>query len=209
MTTLSASLQPSDFWCRDSKGVRYSFAQFLERITVFHGYPSPGLVIGGKMVDLALAEMPAGCIFDAISETSNCLPDAVQILTPCTIGNGWLKLLDFGRFALSLYDKESGKGVRVALHPKKVAAWDRIDGWFFKRQPKAEQDTPALLAQIQTAADNILTAQPILVHSRFMAPNAVGVRALCRGCGESYPLKHGLRCRACQNESPYVIALQR
>ena len=195
-----------DCWCRDSEGAQYSFAQLLEGLTAFHGYPAPGLVIGGKMVDLALEAMPAGRIFDALAETGNCLPDAVQLLTPCTIGNGWLKVLDLGRFALSLYDKQTGEGIRVALHPQKLAAWPRIDDWFFKRRPKDEQDSPALLAQIQAAAESILVRTPVQGHPRIMTRVAVGQRALCHHCGESYPLKHGPLCRACQGESPYIAA---
>ena len=66
-----------------------------------------------------------GCLFDAICETRNCLPDAVQLLTPCTIGNGWLKVVNVGRFALTLYDKYQGEGVRVYLDPAKVAGLAR------------------------------------------------------------------------------------
>lgn len=190
-------------WCRDADGVEYSYDQFLDRITAFHGYPAPGLIIGGKMVAVALAAMPAGSIFDAICETGTCLPDAIQLLTPCTAGNGWLKVLDLGRFALALYDKRTGQGCRVALDPEKIAAWPQIDLWFFKRKPKADQDFPALLAEIQRAGARILKVETVQVHPRIMVKNEVGPRALCPQCGESYPLKHGPRCLACQGASPY------
>jgi len=60
------------------------------------------------MVDLALKNQ----FFDAVCETQACLPDTLQMLTPCTIGNGWLKIFDFGRYALALYDKYAGQGIR-------------------------------------------------------------------------------------------------
>jgi formylmethanofuran dehydrogenase subunit E len=69
------------------------------------------------MVDLALSILPRGILFDAIAETGHCLPDAIQLLTPCTVGNGWLKVRDLGRFALALYDKQSGEGVGCAWMP--------------------------------------------------------------------------------------------
>lgn len=210
MTPDSAKAVHVDFssqsWCRDVKGLSYSFEDYLERITVFHGYPAPGLVIAGKMVDLCLKAVPDGCLFDAIAETGNCLPDAVQMLTPCTVGNGWLKVLDLGRFALSLYDKQSGHGVRVFMHPRKVVRWAAIDCWFFKRKEKAEQDTQRLLAEIRQAGEQILEAKKIRVHPRFLTKSPVGTRALCARCGESYPLKHGDLCRACQGASPYLNA---
>ena len=61
--------RPSRIWCHDSQGSQFGFDAFLDRITVFHGYPSPGLVIAGKMVDLALEAMRPGVLFDAITET--------------------------------------------------------------------------------------------------------------------------------------------
>ncbi len=207
MTLNSIKAVPVDFssqrWCRDAKGLSYNFANFLERITVFHGYPAPGLVIAGKMVDLGLKAVPDGCLFDAIAETCNCLPDAVQMLTPCTVGNGWLKVLDLGRFALAFYDKQSGRGVRVYLHPRKVARWEAIDCWFFKHKEKGEQDTQRLLTEIRQAGEQILETEKIRVHSRYLTKSSVGTRALCARCGESYPLKHGDLCRACQGASPY------
>ena len=200
----SPVILPSQAWCQDAKGTPFSFDAFLERITVFHGYPAPGLVIAGKMVDLALAATPYGCLFDAIAETGNCLPDAIQMLTPCTVGNGWLKVLDLGRFALALYDKQTGRGVRVFLHPRKVADWQEIDSWFFKRRPKAQQDSQRLLTEIQRAGGSILQAEKIQVHPRVMIKHSVGTRALCAQCGESYPQKHGALCRACKGASPYT-----
>ena len=210
MTTNSARavpvVLPSQSWCRDAKGASYSFETFLERIAVFHGYPAPGLVIAGKMVDLALKSTPPGCLFDAIAETGNCLPDAIQMLTPCTVGNGWLKVLDLGRFAVSLYDKQSGRGVRVYLHPRKVGDWEAIDCWFFKRKEKSAQDSQRLLAEIRRAGERILETEQVRVRSGMMTKSSVGTRSLCASCGESYPLKHGTLCRACQGESPYQSA---
>ena len=206
MPNVKQWVETADAWCRDFEGKSYRFDQFLERITLFHGYPAPGLVIGGKMVDLALEAVPAGCLFDAIAETGNCLPDAIQILTPCTVGNGWLKVLDLGRFALALYNKHSGDGVRVFLHTRQIPDWPQIDNWFFKRKPKAEQDSQKLLREIQQAGEHILRVNRIRVRPDLMTKASVGQRAICSRCGESYPLKHGPFCRACQGASPYEIA---
>jgi formylmethanofuran dehydrogenase subunit E len=194
---------PSDVWCRNADGTTYRFNTFLEHITRFHGYPAPGLVIGGRMVALALSAMPPGCLFDALVETGNCLPDAVQMLTPCTAGNGWLKVLSLGRFALALYDKHTGEGVRVSLHPDHMAAWPLIDDWFFKRRPKGEQDARKLLLEIQHAGEGIMRMAPIRVRLDMLIKASVGQRALCPRCGESYPLRHGSCCLACQGASPY------
>jgi formylmethanofuran dehydrogenase subunit E len=192
-------------WCRDNRGVSYDFERFLDKIGAFHGYPAPGLVIGGKMVDLALSILPRDILFDAIVETGHCLPDAVQLLTPCTIGNGWLKVRDLGRFALALFDKHVGAGVRVCLDAARVAQWPAIDDWFFKRKPKAEQDETALLYEIRRAGDRILRTTTIRVRPEQLTGIPVGVRAICPRCGESYPARHGDICRGCGKASPYLF----
>ena len=94
--------------------------EFMEEARAFHGYPAPGLIIGGYMVELAKRHMPEGVLYDAVSETAHCLPDAVQLLTPCTFGNGWLRVLPFGIYAVTLYDKATGEGVRVELDNDKL-----------------------------------------------------------------------------------------
>ena len=111
----AAVFPAQDGWCRDHRGRRFSYDQALELIRGFHGHLAPGLVIGVKMVSLAMARLPRDLIFDAFCETRSCLPDAVQLLTPCTIGNGWLRIVDLGRFAVALYDK-IGRQRRAGVH---------------------------------------------------------------------------------------------
>jgi formylmethanofuran dehydrogenase subunit E len=75
-------------WCNTHAGKAYTFEEYLSLVRDFHGHAAPGLLIGGKMVDAALSRISGEVIFDVICETGNCLPDAVQLLTLCTIGNG-------------------------------------------------------------------------------------------------------------------------
>ena len=96
----------------------YSVEDYMHLVKSFHGNIAPGIIIGGFMVDLAAKSLPGGILFDAVCETSACLPDAVQLLTPCTIGNGCLKVVEFGRYALCLYDKYQGHGISLNSGPK-------------------------------------------------------------------------------------------
>ena len=57
-----------------------SFEEYETRTVAFHGCMAPGLLIGGFMVDLAMRSLPAGALYDVISESAKCLPDAVQLL---------------------------------------------------------------------------------------------------------------------------------
>jgi len=182
----------------------YSYEEYVHLVKSFHGNLAPGLIIGGFMVDLALKELPEGELFDAMCETPVCLPDAVQILTPCTIGNGWLKIVHFGRFALSLYEKNEGQGVRVYLDPARLDPWMEIKNWFFKLKPKKEQDAQMLLDQIKEAGHDILSLQKVQVHSQFLQKRSLGQTAICSLCGEAYPARDGSLCLACQGETCYT-----
>ncbi|MFC1868693.1 FmdE family protein, partial [Thermodesulfobacteriota bacterium] len=126
----------------------YSYEEYEQLVQSFHGHIAPGMMIGGFMVDLALKNLPEGELFDALCETRSCLPDAIQLLTPCTIGNGWLKVRNAGRYALALYEKFSGEGIRVFVDAPKLEKWPEIKSWFFKLKEKKDQDKELLMAQI-------------------------------------------------------------
>jgi len=182
----------------------YTYEEYLEKIQSFHGHLAPGLIIGGFMVDLAMKNLPPGEFFDVICETGNCLPDAVQLLTPCTVGNGWLKIIDVGRFALSFYDKYSGKGVRVYIDRERLAAWPAIYEWFMKLKPKKEQDSSALFGQIKEAGSSILGMSPLLIKRDFLGKKSSGPVGPCPSCGEPYPLNQGGICGGCSGRLPYA-----
>ncbi len=182
---------------------KYTYEEFLNAVEQFHGYKAPGVVMGGIMAAHAMRQLSKDTLFDAISETAYCLPDAIQLLTPCTIGNGWLKVISLGRYALSLYDKYHGNGIRVFVDSEKIKAFSEIYTWFFKLKPKKEQNTELLMEQIKQAGSNIYTVEPVQILSPFLQKRHKGDVAVCPLCGEGYPRTHGRICRACQGQSPY------
>ena len=181
-----------------------SFEEFLELVKSFHGNVAPGVVIGGIMVEAARRHLPPEVLFDAVCETRNCLPDAIQLLTPCTIGNGWLKVVNVGRFALTLYDKYEGKGVRVFLDPVQVAHWPGIETWYLKLKPKKEQDPALLLEEIRKAGPEILGWRQVKIRPQFLGKRSRGRIIICPLCREAYPAQDGSICRACQGEPLYL-----
>lgn len=183
----------------------YSRQEFLQRANAFHGCVSPGVLIGGIMVGMALENVPESGLFDTICETLSCLPDAVQLLTPCTAGNGWMKILNLGRYAVCLYDKHTGDGVRVYVDQAKLQEWDEIYSWFMKLKTKHEQDNVRLQEQILTAGQRICSIQPIHVKSGFRTARSKGIIGICSACGEAYPVRDGLVCSGCQEGVPFTI----
>jgi len=190
-------------WCRDHRGRDYPFDQAMDLARKFHGHASPGLLIGVKMVTHVMARLPEDRLFDALCETRSCLPDAVQTLTLCTVGNGWLKILDLGRFALTLYDKYEGSGVRVFLDPKKLHAWPEISTWFLKLKPKEAQDPVRLLEEIREARESILSFMAVRLNPPYLLKRKKGPIKICPRCGEAYPAGPDGLCKGCLGENPF------
>ena len=182
----------------------YSFDEFIEKIQAFHGSIAPGIVAGGCMVDIARANLPPGEFFDVICESQHCLPDAVQLLTQCTIGNRWLKIVDTGRYALIFYNKYTGEGIRVCLDAGKLREWPAVKAWFLKEKPKKEQEEKRILDELRRAGTSIysmakVTVKPAYITSPGKKRSSIG---LCPSCGEAYRRDAGETCPACQGKGP-------
>ena len=182
----------------------FPFEEYIKEAEIFHGFAAPGLLVGGFMVNKAKKQIPPDVLYEAICETSKCLPDAIQLLTPCTIGNGRLRIISLGRFALSLFNKDTGSGVRVFPDPIKLDPWLELKAWYMKLKTKREQDLNLLISQIKQAGEEILKQQPIRIKPGVYRKIGRGPMAFCPVCGETYPAATGRSCLACQGESPYV-----
>jgi formylmethanofuran dehydrogenase subunit E len=184
----------------------YTYDKYIEQVQSLHGFNAPGVVIGGFMVDLAYQHLPEEGLFNAVCETAKCLPDAIQILTPCTVGNGWLTVFNIGRYALTLYEKSSGEGIRVFLDPAKIEAWSEIKNWLFKLKPKKEQDLELLMGQIKAAGARMCGIQHVKVALRLLEKRHRGDIVQCPRCNEAYPGADGVICLGCQGEYPYIVS---
>lgn len=90
----------------------------FQRCAAFHGHVCPGLAIGYKAAKAAMHFLQQQQRAEdeelvAIVETDACSADAVQVLTGCTFGKGNFIYKDYGKMALTLLDRKTGKGVRV------------------------------------------------------------------------------------------------
>lgn len=181
-----------------------SFEEILTTIERFHGWAAPGVVIGAFMVDLATEGVGPLVEADAIVETTHCLPDAVQLFTPCTCGNGWMKVVDWDKFALTLYDKKTLHGVRVWVDPLKTSRFPDIYNWYRRWVPKKELPLDLLLKGIEAAGRQMLSHSPVKVYN-FHGKQKKGKIELCAQCGEAYPVQQGDCCLACQGKGYYQL----
>ena len=184
----------------------FGYEEFTEKIKAFHGSIAPGIVAGGIMVDIARANLPEGEFFDVICETQHCLPDAVQLLTPCTIGNRWLKIVDTGRYALAFFNKYTGEGIRVYLDANKLKDWPAIRAWFLKEKPKNDQDQQQVLDEFLKAGTLIYSREKVMVKSSYVTSleKKTSVIVICPSCREAHRADHGEICPACRGEGPFI-----
>ena len=184
-----------------------SYDDFIETARNFHGCASPGLMIGAAMVELALHSMGRIRQYHALSETPRDLPDAIQLLTACTVGNGRLHILDLGHFAMTLYRHPEGRGVRVYLDIVKTAGWPHIRRWALGENISDEKELVRLEHEIRKAGITILSTSPIQLKDLF--PDALKSQTMttCICCGELHPAATGALCRSCAGQSPYIPRL--
>jgi formylmethanofuran dehydrogenase subunit E len=177
---------------------------FFDDIERFHGFISPGIVLGGFMVDWAQELLGPDVEADAIVETGHCLPDTVQILTPCTVGNGWLRVLDWDKFALTLYDKSKLNGYRVWVDLKKTLLFPKIHDWFMRSVSKKDLPIDVLVEEILNAQRNVLSCRVVQVDKPHGRKHEKDI-AVCCGCGEPYSSSQGAKCNTCQGEGYYSL----
>lgn len=175
----------------------------LHTIEQFHNWKAPGLVLGLFMVDWAQELIGSDVEADAIVESRHCLPDAVQLFTPCTVGNGWLKILDWDKFALSLYDRRMLNGYRVWFDLEKAREYPELYNWYMRLVPKKDLPLDVLLEVILKANRSVLSSRSIRM-TNFFERIKKGDISVCSGCGEAYPASQGTQCTACQGGAYFV-----
>lgn len=179
------------------------FDQFVYDMEDFHGDRAPGIIVGALMLDTVLEKVPDSHDLVVAVETLTCLPDAVQVLTSCTIGNGRLKVYDWGKYALSAYNRATMQGVRVWVVADAVSKWPLINDWFNSSQRKGEaprfKDLVPVFFQARSELIGVGDVR-IVGEDHVVKKKKTG---LCEKCGESYNLRCGPVCSACQGMAYY------
>jgi formylmethanofuran dehydrogenase subunit E len=97
------------------------FEYFVNKVNDFHGHICTGIVLGTRMSLAALRYLavdPHGKKKNLIcyAEIDRCMTDAVMIVTGCSAGRRTLKLVDYGKFAMTLINQDTGKAIRVTVN---------------------------------------------------------------------------------------------
>ncbi len=194
------------------------FEAMAERVFEFHRKRAPGIYIGIAMVDRALDEIgPIREKLNFYAETQACLSDVIQIMTGCTTGNRYLRVLkDLGRFAVTAFDRADGRGVRVSVDLSKLD-FDRMPetSRFFHRQrdPAVQAGGPAreasgvkIMEEFRQYGSELLRVQKVRVRDHGKPPMLAAI--VCGDCGESYLKRDEMhvKCDFCAGSTPYYTA---
>jgi len=191
-----------------------AWQDWVEDIFAFHTKRAPGIPIGACMVDYALELLGSiNGTLNAVCETDWCLCDPIQVMTGCTFGNRYLRIEDdLGRYALTLYDRDSGDGIRVFVDVEKIDSQKTPELFKFfhrTRGSEVENGGPArkasnrkVIEEFMTMKREILTAEPVKVLKTGKDP--IPPARICESCGESFLGTIQTTCKMCRGASYYV-----
>lgn len=182
--------------------VQEPLATRIIRCVEFHSSAAPGLLVGAIMVDYALELLGASSddkLF-AVCETPKCMPDAPQVIAHITTGNGRLKVLPIGRFAITVNPVSTDKtveGVRVYVDLEKLKQFPVVDAWFNNRLGAGKRERESdLQREIFTGGRQFLSYERVRVP---VTPKEAWKPVKCPTCGETVPdyLVVDGKCAAC------------
>jgi formylmethanofuran dehydrogenase subunit E len=166
----------------------------------FHGHLCPGLALGYRAAKAALRELGAERPQDeelvAIVENDSCAVDAIQFVTGCTFGKGNLVFRDYGKHVYSIFNRKTGRGVRVSEDFRGFEKDDRFS--LLKKREEAGEDVADERRQyMMEKAAAILRAdeKDILTMTAVSgpAPEEAKIRSSvrCAQCGEKFMASRG------------------
>jgi len=173
------------------------------------GPPRAGIILAVRMSLLALKRLEIDDLtaqkrrLVVVVETDRCLPDAVQLVTGCRLGNRTLKLKDRGKMAAAFIDLLNDRAIRLAA---RESANQKATGLF----PGLEK-MEALSLAYRTLADVELYHQE-WVRVRLAPEDLPGYRTprvICAECGEGIAFHREVQtggrilCRTCAGERYY------
>jgi iron complex transport system ATP-binding protein len=187
-------------------GVMNDFELYLKKAGEYHGHICAGILLGTKMTLAALEALgldPAQQNKNLIvyAEIDRCMTDAVQVITGCSLGHRSLKYLDYGKFAATFINQDSGQALRVTVKE----SFDSTRG-VEVLTPVISQIRPEEMLNIQEVAISIPETD---------LPGFPKKKTNCAICGERVMdgrevVRDGQElCRACANGKYYREKIQK
>jgi formylmethanofuran dehydrogenase subunit E len=158
--------------------------RLLEETGAMHSHICPRQVLGVRVGMLAsrlfYVELPQKeKRLLAFVETDGCFADGVAVATGCRLGKRTMRLVDYGKVAVTFVDTQTGKAVRVWPNPTaRERAW--------KYAPEAPDHWHAQLEgyKVMPTCELLLFEEVRLLVSVEAIVSKPGLRAVCDLCGE-------------------------
>ena len=184
---------------------------YLGESSALHSHLCPRQVLGVRaglaastMLDFELPQRDKRVI--AFVETDGCFVDGVSVTTGCTIGRRTLRLIDYGKVAVTFVDSVSGAAYRISPRGgirelAKVVADSAETPWH--AQVEAYQSI--------SAEDLLCIEQVKLTLCLDAIISKPGLRVNCAECGEEVMNARQVTqrgrpvCLGCATQSPYYL----
>lgn len=196
------------------------FREKTEATYRLHTKQAPGIPIAIAMIDLAREKLgPIKEKLNAVAETQACLSDALQIAAGCTVGNRYLRVLpSIGRYALTLFDRADGRGIRVSVDLEKLdpKVTPELCKFFHRaRSPEVNKGGPAreasgqlIIAECEKVGYSMFKWEPVQIVAFGKPPMLPAV--ICPDCGESFLQREAshVRCDVCTGSQAYYRPME-
>ena len=172
----------------------------IEKVIPFHGFLTSGALIGIQMFNIARRELDIrdGERIYVTCETKSCMPDPFQILAGATIGNNGLKIITFGKMAVTINKQapegaNSIKGIRIILDPDKTKAYPKLHAWFLNTEKLPHVEVVPILLE---AGEKVYSWKFVDVEVPVRKKKRI---QCCESCGEMF-IQHDneLLCGDCK-----------
>ncbi len=171
---------------------------YLQKAEAYHGHICSGQILGIRMVLLGLNLLglrPDDDMRDLVFflETDRCVADAAYAVTGVTVGRRRVKMLNYGKTAMSFLDLKSGRAFRVSVKTaarpphgdskeRQLAFWEAYtDEDIFNWQevkitlPDSELPGPPVsVLTCQTCGEEVLDRKEVVKNGQ----------TYCRACAE-------------------------
>lgn len=166
---------------------------------LLHGHKCPAMPMGLRAGLTALEKLGVERAKDgqliALIEIgqdhcATCYADGIQIATGCTFGKGNIQKLGYGKFALTLVDRQFGRSVRVVTRPETIQKNKESEfiGFRMNGVPASQIDpklVEPLVEYILESPDETLFQIEEVTETKLTAPRTHDFNAvICESCGE-------------------------
>ncbi len=164
-----------------------------------HGHKCPAMPLGlraglAAMEALGVRHAADGQLTALVeidrNHCSTCFADGVQVATGCTFGKGNIRSLGYGKFALTLIDTKTSRGVRVVATPKTIRQNQDSEFLHQRRQGVPASQINATLAEplidrvLADPVEALFNVEPIKQLTIPPVPPHAFDTIVCAECGE-------------------------